>query len=84
MATNCAYTQDDLVCCPHCDQPMVPNLSQEDEDGVGWTCINVECPEGRHQFDEVESEDLVCLGVPPKIAALVVQLVEALAEEMAR
>jgi len=62
------------VSCSICGTPMLPNLSQADEDGCLWICINPDCPE--LCAGELETEDLVEGGVPQALAARLVRLID--------
>ena len=49
------------VTCSICGEPMLPKLSQADEDGCLWICIDPDCPE--LCAGELETEDLAGGGV---------------------
>jgi hypothetical protein len=79
------FAPSDCVPCDDCGQPMVPNLSTEDEDGLAWYCINPGCPAAVDQLMEAEAEDLVAIGITRPwaeiIAAALTELGDRLADE---
>lgn len=67
-----------VAVCDHCLQPMTPNISTGDEDGYGWTCYTIDCPD--YNGTEVEPEDLIACGCPDWLANLLVGYIESLTE----
>ncbi len=60
--------------CDSCGESMLPNVSQADEDGCLWICINPGCPE--MCAGELETADLMEAGVPKALAGRLVRLVD--------
>lgn len=75
-------SEDDVAVCDHCDKPMIPNVSTEDEDGMGWSCTTLEC--GDFTGDEIDADDLMRVGVPEWVAERMMALAEAVAELQSR
>lgn len=75
------FAPEDCVECDSCGAPTIPNLSQWDEDGCIWSCINPECPQAQNdEMAEVESEDLEAVGLPMPWSGFVVSCLELLHE----
>lgn len=71
------FTRETVVECD-CGSPMLPNISTGDYDGYGWICLNTNCDD--YTANEIETEDLIAVGVPGWIAIELAGLIENLIE----
>lgn len=67
----------DVIVCD-CGEPMLPNLSTEDSEGMAWNCTNSSCRD--FTGGEIEAEDLIACGVPEWVAHRIEALSDALLE----
>lgn len=74
------FALEDVVTCDGCGKPMLPNLSTEDEDGLGWSCTTFGC--GDFAGEQIEAEDLVACGCPAWVAERLASLSDACADLM--
>jgi hypothetical protein len=69
-----------VLTCDHCNEPLIANLSTEDEEGYGWICTTQDCPD--FTGFEIEAEDLIACGCPPWLAQRIEHLADKLLERM--
>jgi hypothetical protein len=71
-----SWDESTVIVCDECNAPMLPNVSTMDEEGCGWICLSFACDD--YTGDELESDDLVAVGVPEWVARRVCGLVDRL------
>jgi hypothetical protein len=72
------WTEETVIKCDGCNQPMIPNLSTWDEEGCVWSCTTFNCSD--FTGGEIEAEDLIAVGVPEWVAKRIHALADAVLE----
>ena len=70
-----SWARNEVIECDGCNAPMLPNVST-------WICATVDC--GDYSGDELESEDLVAVGVPEWVAVWLAGHIENLTSAAGR